>query len=82
MVTKGRNTGRIGTVLSVEKHPGSFDIVTIKDVEGTTFATRLGNVFTVGKGGDLKDVLVTIPLGKGVKLDIFQQRDRNAKKNA
>jgi hypothetical protein len=38
MVTKGRNTGRVGTVMDIEKHPGSFDIAHIKDARGHVFA--------------------------------------------
>lgn len=68
IITKGGNTGRVGTVQHVEKHPGSFDIVTIKDVEGNVFATRLTNVFVIGKGGELKDALISLPRGKGVKV--------------
>ena len=79
MVTKGRNTGRVGVLLGKESHPGSFDICTIKDAEGTTFATRLSNVFTIGKGGDVKNALISLPRGKGIKLTIFQQRDQGAK---
>ena len=30
MITKGRNTGRVGTIMHVETHPGAFDIVTVK----------------------------------------------------
>lgn len=80
MCTKGGNTGRIGTLTTIEKHPGSFDIVHVKDVEGNVFATRLGNVFTVGKGSDLKNSLVSLPRGKGVKKTIFELRDRGASK--
>ena len=32
-----------------EKHPGSFDIVHIKDSQGHVFATRLNYVFVIGK---------------------------------
>merc|ERR1719264_1441054 len=32
MITGGRNTGRVGTIMSRERHPGSFDIVHVKDV--------------------------------------------------
>jgi len=73
-VTKGRNTGRIGTVTSVDRYPGSFDIATIKDASGAVFATRLSNVFTLGKTAPS----VSIPKGKGVKLSIFEQRDRGS----
>merc|ERR1712203_403851 len=37
MVTGGRNTGRVGTIMSRERHPGSFDIVHVKDASGHTF---------------------------------------------
>ena len=40
MITGGRNLGRVGTVVSRERHPGSFDIVHIKDSVGHIFATR------------------------------------------
>ena len=82
MSTKGSNTGRIGVLTDREKHPGSFDIVHVKDVEGNTFATRLGNVFALGKGGDLKSSLVSVPRGRGIKKNIFQERDARLKKAA
>lgn len=40
MITGGRNLGRVGTVINRERHPGSFDIVHIKDANGHVFATR------------------------------------------
>lgn len=49
MVTGGHNLGRIGTLVHREKHPGSFDIVHVKDSTGHTFATRLSNVFIIGQ---------------------------------
>ena len=48
MVTGGRNTGRVGTIMSRERHPGSFDIVHVKDASGHTFATRINYVFIIG----------------------------------
>ena len=67
MVTGGANAGRVGTMISRyeqesqtinflstflrEKHPGSFDIVHIKDSQGHVFATRLNYVFVIGKVG-------------------------------
>lgn len=41
MITGGHNIGRVGTITSRERHPGSFDIVHIKDSKGNSFATRL-----------------------------------------
>ena len=77
MVTKGRNTGRVGTVTDIEEHPGSFDIAHIKDASGHIFATRKTNLFTLGKSAD--QLSVELPRGKGIKLDIFEQRDRGAR---
>ena len=77
MVTKGRNTGRVGSVVDIEQHPGSFDIAHVKDAEGSIFATRTGNLFILGR--DATNLAVQLPRGKGIKLDIFQQRDRGAR---
>merc|ERR1711970_602370 len=38
MVTGGRNLGRVGIIMHREKHPGSFDIVHVKDAAGHSFA--------------------------------------------
>lgn len=73
MVTGGRNMGRIGIVGHRERHPGSFDIVHIKDAVGHSFATRLNNVFIIGKGNS---ALVSLPADKGIKLSIAEERDR------
>lgn len=40
MITGGRNLGRVGIVTNRERHPGSFDIVHIKDANEHVFATR------------------------------------------
>lgn len=40
MITGGRNLGRVGVLVSRERHPGSFDIVHVRDTNGHTFATR------------------------------------------
>ncbi|XP_069191056.1 small ribosomal subunit protein eS4 [Procambarus clarkii] len=73
MITGGRNLGRVGTIVSRERHAGSFDIVHIKDAVGHTFATRLNNVFVIGKGNK---AYVSLPRGKGIKLSIAEERDR------
>jgi len=73
MITGGHNLGRVGTVVNRERHPGSFDIVHIKDSVGHTFATRLNYVFIIGKGGKS---YVSLPKGKGVKLSIADERNK------
>ena len=40
MMTGGHNLGRVGIVTHRERHPGSFEIIHIKDSQGHTFATR------------------------------------------
>lgn len=79
MITRGRNAGRVGTLVARDRHPGSFDIVHVKDVKGHVFATRLGNAFIIGKGSDAKAALVSLPKGKGVKQTIFDEREARLK---
>merc|ERR1719482_2156548 len=50
MISGGKNMGRVGVIVSRERHPGSFEIIHIKDAVGHTFATRLSNVFVIGQG--------------------------------
>lgn len=73
MITGGRNLGRVGLVMHRERHPGSFDIVHVKDSAGHTFATRLSNVFIIGKGNKS---LVSLPKAKGIRLSIAEERDK------
>lgn len=75
MITKGRNTGRVGVLVARERHPGSFDICNVKDSTGAVFATRLNNVFIIGKGASAKDALISLPRGQGIKKSIFADRD-------
>jgi small subunit ribosomal protein S4e len=71
-VIGGKNVGRIGTIQSRERHPGSFDIVNVKDSAGHTFATRASNIFLLGKGAK---PLVSLPRDKGVRKTIAEERD-------
>lgn len=50
MVTGGRNRGRVGVIKNREKQKGSFETIHVQDATGHEFATRLGNVYTIGKG--------------------------------
>jgi len=79
MVTGGRNLGRVGLVTHKEKHPGSVDIVHVKDSAGQSFATRTGNVFVIGKGNKS---WVTLPRNLGVKKSIVEEAEERAKKRA
>lgn len=77
MVTKGRNTGRCGSIMFTEKHPGSFDIVTLRDEAGHQFSTREENVFVIGNGPE--DTAITLPKGKGVKKTILEEQEMLSK---
>merc|ERR1712012_898880 len=44
MIMGGNNIGRVATIVHRERHPGSFEIVHLKDAKGHQFATRLENV--------------------------------------
>jgi len=77
MITGGHNLGRVGVIVSREKHPGSFDIIHIKDALGQQFATRSTNVFVIGKG---TKSLVSLPAKKGIKRSILEERDLAIKK--
>jgi len=72
MITGGRNIGRVGIITSRERHPGSFEIVHVKDANGHAFATRVNNVFVIGRGNK---PMITLPRGKGLKLTIAEERD-------
>merc|ERR1712070_1016743 len=71
MISGGKNTGRVGVIISRERHQGSFDIVHLKDSAGHLFATRLGNVFVIGEGNK---PLVSLPKRKGIKMSILEER--------
>jgi len=83
MVTKGANTGRVGEITRIEKHPGSYEIVHLRDKKGAAFATRVANVFIIGAlGKDGAKAEISLPKGKGVQLSIVEERELRAKKAA
>lgn len=78
IVGGGNNIGRVGTIVHREKHPGSFEIVHVKDAVGHTFATRLSNVFAIGTG---PKPWISLPKGNGVKLSIVEDRQAKMSKS-
>merc|ERR1712093_535680 len=73
IVTTGHNAGRVGIVIHQERHLGSHTIVTIRDASGNDFATRMENVFIIGK--DNKP-MVSLPKRNGVRLSIIQEQSK------
>jgi len=76
-ISSGNNMGRVGVIVHRERHPGSFEIVHIKDAVGHTFATRLQNVFVIGKG---TKPWISLPKGNGIKLSITEDREAKMSK--
>jgi len=70
MIIGGRNLGRIGVIVNRERHLGGFDIVHVKDAAGHSFATRLSNVFVIGRG---TKPLISLPKGRGIKKSILEE---------
>jgi small subunit ribosomal protein S4e len=66
-VTGGNNIGRVGVILHVERHLGSFDIVHLKDANGKTFATRKTNIFIIGN----KKSEIALPSNEGLYYNIM-----------
>jgi len=75
-ITGGANTGRTGTITRVEYHDGNPTICHVKDAHNNQFATRLNNVFVIGKG---TKAAISLPKARGVKLTILEERDRRSK---
>eukprot|EP01071_Lankesteria_metandrocarpae_P013172 Lankesteria_metandrocarpae@DN676_c0_g1_i1.p1 len=70
MITGGNNIGRVGTIVDRERHPGSVEVVHVKDPRNQTFATRISNVFVIGSEAPW----VSLPKGDGIKLSIIEDR--------
>ena len=70
LIVGGNNIGRVGVIQKIEKHPGSYEIVYIKDTKGTEFSTRLTNIFITG------DQKSEIPVEKyNTLLSIIEERN-------
>jgi len=77
MVTRGANVGRVGVIGAIDRHPGSFDIVHLKDRRNNVFATRIGNVFVIGEGNK---PWISLPRQKGIKQTIMEEREETLTK--
>ena len=72
-MTAGANLGRIGVTTNKERHPGSFDVVHVKDVSVVnSFTTHLSNIFVIGKGNK---TWISPPQGKAIHLTIAEKRE-------
>jgi len=71
LVTSGNNVGRVGVMVHRDRHIGGFDIVHVRDARGHSFATRIGNIFMIGKG---KNPWISLPKEKGIALTPLEER--------
>lgn len=76
IITGGHNIGRVGIIQLREKHPGSHEIVRVRDAAGHDFATRKTNVFIIGKGGEAS---ISLPKQKGLKRSIIEEQEAREK---
>mmetsp|Transcript_51475 Transcript_51475/g.112334 ORF Transcript_51475/g.112334 Transcript_51475/m.112334 type:complete len:85 (+) Transcript_51475:586-840(+) len=73
MITSGFNVGRIGTIYKKESHPGTKDIIHIKDDEGVTFASTINNIFVISTGKN-SETWISVPRDKGIRKTIIQEQ--------
>jgi len=71
LITSGNNVGRVGVIVHRDRHVGGFDIVHVRDARGHAFATRIGNIFVIGRG---KNPLISLPKEKGISLTLLEER--------
>jgi small subunit ribosomal protein S4e len=75
----GNNIGRVGIITNIEKHPGSFDIVHVKDSHQKNFATRTTNIFVLGKG---KQPWISLPPANGLWLNALEEKKDKEQKGS
>jgi len=80
MIKGGNNMGRVGVITTREKHPGSYEIIHVKDSAGNSFCTRINNVMCIGPSGDAGNAWISLPKGKGIKLSTIEDRTQRMSK--
>merc|ERR1712000_754903 len=80
MLVGGANRGRIGRAVALERHPGSFGIAHVVDEAGNEFATRITNLFVIGKS--MKNIPVTLPKAKGIVQNPIIEREERLQAQA
>jgi len=73
MVSGGRNTGRVGEITDIQRHPGAFDITVVKDKQGHEFTTRAGNIFVIGNSYDT--IPITLHKSGGIQVNPVVERE-------
>ena len=76
MITGGHNIGRVGVIQLRDKHPGSHEIVRVRDPAGHDIATGKANVFIIGKGSESS---VSLPKGKDLRKSVMEEPEAREK---
>ena len=76
-ITGGKNAGRVGVIEHRATHPGSYEIVHVKDANGSTFSTRAENVFVLGTG---TTSWVPLTKDKGIRKTPLEERELKLEK--
>ena len=77
ILTGGNSCGRVGVIQKIDRHLGSYDIVSLRDDRGERFITRSSNVFPIGTEGKLD---ITLPVNKGIMLSPLEVKAEKIKK--
>ena len=79
MIVGGHNIGRVGIIVKREQHIGAVEVIRLKDAQGHDFATRVNNVFVIGKESN---AWISLPSGKGIRISYMEERERKLANNA
>ena len=77
ILTGGNSTGRVGVIQKIDRHLGSYDIVSLLDSRGERFITRSSNVFPIGTEAAIE---ISLPASKGIKLTPMEEKAEKMKK--
>lgn len=74
MVIGGASLIRLGVIANRERHPGSCDVVHVKDDNGNSFATRVSDSFVTGNSNK---PWISLLRWKGIRLKtIAEEKDK------
>lgn len=69
-ISNGNNKGRVGVISHIAKFSGNHDLITVKDVKGHTFTTRINYVFVMGTGSQPQ---INLPKHNGIRSTIMEE---------
>uniref|UniRef100_A0A8C7EIN6 40S ribosomal protein S4 n=1 Tax=Neovison vison TaxID=452646 RepID=A0A8C7EIN6_NEOVI len=73
MISGHVNLGRIGVITSRERHPGSFDVIHMKDAVVTALPPNSSTFLLLTK---TRKPWISLPGGKGIHLTVTEERDK------